>query len=160
MKRILTAVLGLALLGAPAAAFARGGGGHAGGGGGFHGGGFSGGGFHAGGGGFHAAPAAGFHGGFRTAAPYGGYHGPAVRVAPGYRGPYGGVYGRGPVVVRPVGGRVYVPGYWGLNGGVRVWIGPGWSYAPYSGWNWIAPHWAWNGYTWVWQQGYWAPPTY
>ena len=41
MKRILTAVLGLALLGAPAAAFARGGGGggHAVGGGGFHGGG-------------------------------------------------------------------------------------------------------------------------
>ena len=116
-------------------------------------------GFHGGGGGFHAAPAAGFHGGFRVAAPYyGGYHGPAVRVAPGYRGP---VYGaRGPVVVRPVSGRVYVPGYWGFRGGASVWIGPSWTYAPYSGWNWVAPHWAWNGYTWVWQQGYWAPPTY
>ena len=146
MKRILTAVFGLALLAAPAAAFARGGGG-----------GHAGGGFH-GGGGFHAAPAAGFHGGFRVAQPYGGYRGPAVRVAPGYRGP---VYGaRGPVVVRPVSGRVYVPGYWGYRGGASVWIGPTWSVAPYSGWNWVAPHWAWNGYTWVWQQGYWAPPTY
>ena len=159
MKRILTAVLGLALLAAPAAAFARGGGGGHAGGGGFHGGGrlprrrlY--------GGGFHAAPAAGFHGGFRTAAPYGGYpRAGGPRGAGHYRGPYGGV--RGPVVgVRPVGGRVYVPGYWGLNGGVRVWIGPGWSYAPYPGWAWVGPHWAWNGYTWVWQQGYWAPPTY
>jgi len=148
MKRILTAVLGLALLAAPAAAFAHAGGGHAGGGAGFH------------GGGFHAAPAAGFHGGLRVAQPYGGYHRPAVRVAPGYyHGP--APYYRGPVVgVRPAAGRVYVPGYWGLNGGVRVWVGPSWSYAPYAGWAWVGPHWAWNGYTWVWQQGYWAPPAY
>jgi hypothetical protein len=143
MKRILTAVLGLALLAAPAAAFARGGG--------HGGGGHAGGGFH-GGGGFHAAPAAGFHGGFHAAAPYGGFRGPAVRVGPGFRGPVVGV--------RPVGGRVFIPGYWGFRGGVRVWIGPGWSYAPYDGWNWVSPHWAWNGYTWVWQQGYWAPPVY
>jgi hypothetical protein len=138
MKRILTAVLGLTLLAAPAAAFA-GGGGH-GGGGGFHGGG---GGFH--GGGFHAAPAGGFHGGGFHAAPAGGFHG-------GFHGPVVGVH--------PVGGRVFVPGYWGFRGGVSVWIGPSWSYAPYSGWNWVSPHWAWNGYTWVWQEGYWAPPVY
>jgi hypothetical protein len=23
---------------------------------------------------------------------------------------------------------------------------------------WVAPHWTWNGYQWVWATGYWAPP--
>jgi hypothetical protein len=155
MKRILTAVLGLSLLAAPVAAFARTGGGD---------------GFH--GGGFHAAPAAGFHGGSH-AVPAAGSHGSLraqyrapVRVAPapvvvprgGVRvaprpGFYGPVWG-----VHPAGNRVWINGYWGFRGGVRTWYGPSWSYAPYAGWVWVAPHWAWNGFTWVWQTGYWAPP--
>jgi hypothetical protein len=69
-----------------------------------------------------------------------------------YRG-YAPRYGVG---VRPA-ARVWVPGYWGWNGGVRVWIGGAWAVPPQYGWSWVAPHWAWNGYTWVWQQGYWAP---
>jgi len=151
MKRIFTAVLGLTLLAAPAATFARTGGG------GFHGGGLHAtpaAQFH---GGFHATPAAGFHGTFHAQAPYRA----PVRVAPGpvrvapRPGFYGPVYG-----VHPAGGRVWLPGYWGFRGATRVWIGPSWSYAPYAGWVWVAPHWAWNGYTWVWQTGYWAPPAY
>ena len=72
MKRLLTAVLGLALVAAPGAAFARGG--H--GGGGFHGGGFH------GGAGFHAGPAVGFHGGpgFHGVVGRPGFGGPGVRL--------------------------------------------------------------------------------
>ena len=155
MKRILTAVLGLALLAAPAAAFARGGGG----------------------GqrvvaadstaagrlsrrrGLRRRPRWRHGGGFHAAAPYGAFHGPAVRGAPGIPRPVRR-RSRPGRRVQPIGGRIYVPGYWGFSGGVSVWIGPSWTYAPYSGWNWVAAHWAWNGYTWVWQEGYWAPPAY
>jgi hypothetical protein len=62
-------------------------------------------------------------------------------------------------VVRPLApARVWVPGYWGVHSGVRVWIGGAWAAPPQVGWTWVAPHWTWNGYTWVWQDGYWAPP--
>jgi hypothetical protein len=131
MKSILTAVLGLALLAAPGAAFARAGGSH--GGGGSHGAGFH------GGGGFHAAPAAGF----RAAPGYG--------VAPGFRGTPGLRIGGPPLA------RAWAPGYWGFRGGARVWIGGASAYPPYPGWAWMAPHWVWNGYAWTWQGGYWAP---
>jgi hypothetical protein len=141
MRRIVTVVLGLALMALPAAAFARGGG-HGGGfhGGGFHGGGFHGGGFH--GGGFHGAPAAGFHGGFRGA-PGAGWHG-GFRGAPAI----GGIHGRW------VGNRFWHPGYWGWRGGARLWIGPGWGVGFYPGCAWVQPGWVWDGYQWVWQEGY------
>jgi hypothetical protein len=61
------------------------------------------------GGGYRGAPVAGYG----TARGFGGYHGvPATRAgfAPRW-------YGPGP------GGRVWVPGYWGWRGGVRLWIG-------------------------------------
>jgi hypothetical protein len=135
MRRIVTVVLGLALMALPAAAFARGGG-HGGG----HGGGFHGGGFH--GGGFHGAPAAGFHGGFRGA-PGAGWHG-GFRGAPAV----GGIHGRW------VGNRFWHPGYWGWRGGARIWIGPGWGVGFYSGCAWVQPGWVWDGYQWVWQEGY------
>jgi hypothetical protein len=90
---------------------------------------------------------------------------PGARVVPAPVGPgpvvRGGVvprYGYG-VAVRPA-ARVWVPGYWGWNGGVRVWVAGGYSVAPQPGWVWVRPHWAWNGYGWVWQAGYWAPPVY
>ena len=53
-----------------------------------------------------------------------------------------------------------MPGYWGWNSGVSVWIGGSWAYPPYAGWVWMQPHWVWNGYQWVWQSGYWSPPDY
>jgi hypothetical protein len=56
--------------------------------------------------------------------------------------------------------RAWNPGYWGFRGGARVWIGGGWLYPPYAGALWVAPQWVWNGYTWVWQTGYWEPPVY
>jgi hypothetical protein len=107
------------------------------------------GGFHGGGGGWHGTPGSGW-GGHPT--PGGGYSG-GWHGGPAYPHPY--------VAPRPVPqSRVWVPGFWGYSGGVRVWIGGAWSTPPYDGWVWIAPHWAWNGYQWVWQNGYWAPPTY
>ena len=51
-----------------------------------------------------------------------------------------------------------MPGYWGWNGGARLWIGGAWTLPPYAGALWVAPHWVWNGYQWVWQNGSWAPP--
>ena len=154
------AVLGLTLLGTPATASAAG---WRGGGGGMHAA-AAGGGWHgSSGGGFHAAPAAGWHGGAyaqnryvtpHAAVPYrGGYYS-------GYRG-YAPHYGYAPRYgVGVHAGRVWVPGYWGWNNGVRIWIGGSWALPPQPGMIWVAPHWAWNGYTWVWEQGYWAPPTY
>ena len=185
MRRILTVVLGTALMALPAAAFARGGGFH-GGGGGFHGGGFHGGGggafhgggggafhgggggaFHGGGGGFHAAPVVGgFHGaapafrgggGFRGAAPAyrGGY---GYRGAPGFHGAYGGYGYCAPALTgihgRWVGNRFWHPGYWGWRSGARIWIGPGWGVGFYPGCAWVQPGWVWDGYQWVWQDGY------
>jgi len=38
--------------------------------------------------------------------------------------------------------------------------GPGTLLVDSAGAVWVAPHWAWNGYQWVWQNGYWAPPGY
>ena len=83
----------------------------------------------------------------RTYAPPGTY------ATPGYRGYYHPRYA-------PATARVWVPGYWGLGGGGRVWVGGSWTYPPFAGWTWVAPHWAWNGYQWVWQEGTWAPPAY
>jgi hypothetical protein len=154
MKRLgLISLLGLALAVVPGAAHAAAWGGHAGGAG-VHGG-WGGGGWHGSPGGFHGAPA--YH-----PVTAQGYH-----AAPGFRGPvYGAPVGRhyAPVyghvgVVSPV-SPVWVPGYWGWNGGVRVWIGANWAYPPYAGWVWVRPHWVWNGYQWVWQNGYWTPPPY
>ncbi len=59
--------------------------------------------------------------------------------------------------VRPTPRHVWVPGYWGYRGGVRVWIGGAWL-LPQTNWVWIAPHWQWDGASWVWAQGYFAPP--
>lgn len=142
-KQVLV-VLGLSVVGlvalAPSSAFARGGG--------FHGGGFHGGGFRAAptfhGGGFHGAPV--FHGG---PVYHGGFHGvvaPRIGVGPRYYGPGFG--------------RTWVPGYWGWNHGVRIWIGGAYMTPPSPGWLWVAAHWQWNGFQWVWQDGYWAPPQY
>lgn len=162
MRRIMTVVLGIALMAVPAAAFARGGGFH-GGGGGFHGGGFHGGGgaFHGGGGfhgggAFHGAPAVGFHGGYHGG-PAAGFRG-GYRVAPGYHGAWGGYGYRAPAITgiggRWVGNRFWHPGYWGWRSGARIWIGPGWGLGFYPGCSWVAPGWVWNGYQWVWQEGY------
>ena len=105
--------------------------------------------------------------GYRGAAPVYGhgvapvYRGaPAYghRVAPGYGHHYAPVYGH-VGVVRPV-APIWLPGYWGWNSGVRVWIGGSWGYPPYAGWVWLPAHWVWNGYQWVWQSGQWAPPDY
>jgi hypothetical protein len=60
----------------------------------------------------------------------------------------------------PAHNRVWVPGYWGLSGGTRVWVGGAWTYPPFAGWAWVTPHWAWDGYQWVWVEGTWAPPAY
>jgi len=153
LKQLLV-VLGLSVVGVialvPARAFAHGG---------------HGGGFHAApafhGGGFHAAPA--FRGGvpFRAAPVFHGAPGPV------YRGGFHGVVAPrvmvgprhyGPPVVRVA--RTWVPGYWGWNRGVRVWIGGAFVTPPSPGWTWVAAHWSWNGVQWVWQGGYWAPPVY
>ena len=56
-------------------------------------------------------------------------------VAPGYGYRYAPVYGH-VGVVRPV-APLWVPGYWGWNSGVRVWIGGSWGYPPYAGWVWV-----------------------
>jgi len=52
------------------------------------------------------------------------------------------------------GGRFWHPGYWGWRGGARVWIGPGFGVGFYPGCAWVQPDWVWNGYQWVWQEGY------
>jgi hypothetical protein len=136
MKRLgLIVALGLALIAAPAAAFAQGWTGHAAGGG------------HA----IAPAPA-------RVAPGY--YHHGGAPVYRGYPPGYGRGYAPAYTHVYSSGPRVWVPGYWGWNGGVRVWIGGAWTYPPTAGYAWVAPHWAWNGYQWVWQNGYWAPPDY
>ena len=114
MKRLgLISLLGLSLLVAPAAA-------HAAGWGGWHGGG-------------------GWRGGGHVAAPA------HVHAAPAWGGGYARGYYPGHVgfgVGVHAAPRVYVPGYWGYNGGVRVWIGGSWAYPPYAGWVWVGPHWA------------------
>ena len=74
-------------------------------------------------------------------------------TAPSYRGYYHPRYA-------PATARVWVPGYWGLSGGTRIWVGGNWMYPPFAGWTWAAPHWAWNGYQWVWVEGTWAAPPY
>ena len=133
MKRLgLISVLGLSLIAAPGAALAAGWSGHPGGWGG-HGGGW--------GGGHYVAPA------------------PRVVPAPMARVHAAPVYG-GSLRYAPARGRVWRPGYWGLQGGTRIWIGGGWTFPPFAGWAWVGPHWAWDGYQWVWQEGYWAPPLY
>ena len=75
---------------------------------------------------------------------------PRTYVAPPYRA-YHPAYA-------PAHARVWVPGYWGLHGGTRIWVGGAWTFPPFAGWVWVAPHWAWNGYQWVWLEGTWAPP--
>src|SRR5262245_18487373 len=133
MKRLgLIVALGLALITAPASAFAAGWTGHP------------------VGGGHYVAPAppvrvapAPLH-----TAPI--YYNRGVPSYRGYSPGYSRVYTSGP--------RVWVPGYWGWNSGFRVWIGGAWTYPPYAGALWVAPHWVWNGYQWVWQNGYWQPP--
>ena len=142
LRLALVALVGLFLVEAPGTASAQGWRGS------------TGGGWHGGSsGGWHGSPGSGWGGGY--AAPGGGWRGGYV-PAPAYPRPY--VAPR-PVTVVPQ-SRVYVPGFWGVSGGARVWIGGAWNYPPYDGWVWIAPHWAWNGYQWVWQNGYWAPPEY
>jgi hypothetical protein len=93
---------------------------------------------------------------------------PAPAPSPGWRGapmpPSPAPYAR-PVrpAVRPVPPsrfHVWVPGYWGVRGGARVWIGSAWMLPPYSGWVWVQPGWVWDGYQWIWQEGHWAPPAY
>ena len=88
----------------------------------------------------------------------------AVTIAarrPGYRGAWGGGYGygyRAPAITgiggRWVGNRFWHPGYWGWRGGARLWIGPGWGVGFYPGCSWVQPGWVWNGYQWLWQEGY------
>jgi hypothetical protein len=82
--------------------------------------------------------------------------GPRTYVAPGprtYLAPGGYVR-----TYAPPSARVWVPGYWGLRGDTRIWVGGAWSYPPFAGWVWVTPRWAWSGYAWVWQEGYWSPP--
>jgi len=133
MKRLgLISVLGLAMIAAPGAAFAAGWVGH--------------------GGGHYVAPA-------RVApAPVARGYAPARTYAP-YR-TYAPARPYVPYRTYAPPARVWVPGYWGVNHGARVWIGSSWTFPPYSGWLWVAPRWAWNGYQWVWQEGYWSPPIY
>ena len=106
-----------------------------------------------------AAPGAAFaagwvgHGGGHYVAPARVAPAPYARGYPPYR-PYAPYRTYAPPA------RVFVPGYWGVNRGARVWIGSSWTFPPYSGWLWVAPRWAWNGYQWVWQEGYWSPPMY
>ncbi|HUK63036.1 MAG TPA: hypothetical protein VLV15_06880, partial [Dongiaceae bacterium] len=73
----------------------------------------------------------------------------------GYTGGYRGAFVR---PVAPSRFHVWVPGYWGWNGGVRVWIGGAWLLPPYAGWSWVPAGWVWNGYTWVWANGHWGAP--
>jgi hypothetical protein len=135
MKRLgLIVALGVALIAAPAGAFAAGWTGHA-------------------TGGHHVAPAP-----VRVAQGY--YHHGAAPVYRGYPPGYGRGYAPAYARTYTSGARVWVPGYWGWNGGVRVWVGGAWTLPPSAGAVWVAPHWAWNGYQWVWQNGYWAPPGY
>ena len=78
----------------------------------------------------HAAPGWGYRG---VAPAYGRGVAPVYRgapayghgVAPGYGYRYAPVYGH-VGVVRPV-APLWVPGYWGWNSGVRVWIGGSWA---------------------------------
>jgi hypothetical protein len=71
--------------------------------------------------------------------------------------PYGRPYVR---PVPPSRFHVWVPGYWGVRAGTRVWIGGAWMLPPYAGWTWVQPGWVWDGYQWLWQEGHWAPPAY
>ena len=104
--------------------------------------------FH-GGGGFHG-------GGFQPARRPGSGAGSAARRRPGGAAVMaatcapliGGIGGRW------VGNRFWHPGYWGWRGGARLWIGPGWGVGFYPGCAWVQPGWVWNGYQWVWQEGY------
>ena len=114
-------------------------------------------------GGYRAAPGGGIPRGAQVG-PTGGWRGGYL---PGYGGPY--PYNRAVPGSAFNGGFGYPgyywggPGYWGWNGGARIWISNSWSYpSDYAqsaaGWVWVSGRWNWNGLSWVWLPGHWTPP--
>jgi len=50
---------------------------------------------------------------------------------------------------------IWVPGYWGWNGRVWVWVGGRWSVRPWHGAVWVGGHWGRHGRGYVWVGGRW-----
>jgi len=49
----------------------------------------------------------------------------------------------------------WVPGYWGWNGTVWVWMGGAWTPRPWHGAVWVGGHWGRHGRGYVWIGGHW-----
>ncbi len=49
----------------------------------------------------------------------------------------------------------WVPGYWGWNGTVWVWVGGAWTPRPWHGAVWVGGHWTRHGRGYGWAGGHW-----
>ncbi|MGE5187160.1 MAG: hypothetical protein ACM31C_34160 [Acidobacteriota bacterium] len=84
----------------------------------------------------------GGYGGYRGSYYRGGYYGGDYRGSWGYRRP---IYMRAPVI------REHYYNYYRQPSLIVE------DYGPMDGYVWIRGHWAWSGYEWIWQPGYFQP---
>ena len=59
------------------------------------------------------------------------------------------------VPVAPGPAYYWVPGYWGWNGTVWVWVSGAWRPRPWLGAVWVGGHWARRGHGYIWVGGHW-----
>jgi hypothetical protein len=64
------------------------------------------------------------------------------------------VYEQPPV---PGPGYLWVPGYWGWDGGDYYWVPGTWAFAPVTGYLWTPGYWGWGNGAYLWHGGYWGP---
>jgi hypothetical protein len=64
------------------------------------------------------------------------------------------VYEQPPV---PGPGYLWIPGYWGWDGGDYYWVPGTWSFAPVTGYLWTPGYWGWGNGAYLWHAGYWGP---
>jgi hypothetical protein len=64
------------------------------------------------------------------------------------------VYEQPPV---PGPGYLWIPGYWGWDGGDYYWVPGTWAFAPVTGFLWTPGYWGWGNGAYLWHAGYWGP---
>ncbi len=64
------------------------------------------------------------------------------------------VYEQPPV---PGPGYLWIPGYWGWDGGDYYWVPGTWAFAPVTGYLWTPGYWGWGSGAYLWHAGYWGP---